>query len=106
MKTTVYALMAASLLIYAVPTPAEAGPMSSACLKSDRKAKSRKLCRCMQSVANKELSRRDQKLAASFFKDPQKAQDIRQSDKRSHEQFWKRYKAFGATFASSCGHLS
>lgn len=105
MKTLVYALIAASLLMYMAPTPAAAGPMSSACMKSDRKAKSRKLCRCMQSVANQELTRRDQKLAATFFKDPQKAQDIRQSDRSSHEQFWKRYKAFGATFAASCGHL-
>ena len=106
MKTLLYALMAASLLISTTPVPASAGPMSSACMKSDRKAKSRKLCRCMQSVANKELSRSDQKLAASFFKDPQKAQDIRQSDRTSHEKFWKRYKAFGVTFSKSCGHLS
>ncbi|WP_127114945.1 hypothetical protein [Shimia sediminis] len=106
MKTLVYALLAASLLISVDPAPAQAGPMSSACLKSDRKAKSRKLCRCMQSVANKELSRRDQKLAASFFSDPQKAQDIRQSDRASHEQFWKRYKTFGSKFAASCKNVS
>ena len=106
MKKLVYALIAASLVISTAPAPAVAGAMSSACLKSDRKAKSRKLCRCMQSVADQELSRRDQKLAASFFQDPHKAQEIRQSDRSSHEQFWKRYKAFGATFAASCGHLS
>lgn len=105
MKTVVYALIAASLVIFYDPTPTMAGPISNACMKSDRKAKSRKLCSCMQAVANQELSRRDQKLAASFFKDPQKAQDIRQSDKHSNEQFWKRYKKFGATFSRSCGHL-
>ena len=103
MKKLVYALIAASLVISTAPAPAVAGAMSSACLKSDRKAKSRKLCRCMQSVADQELSRRDQKLAASFFQDPHKAQEIRQSDRSSHEQFWKRYKAFGVAASKYCG---
>ncbi|WP_299351850.1 hypothetical protein [uncultured Shimia sp.] len=105
MKTVFCAILMAGLMVSIAPAPAAAGTMSNACMKSDRKAKSRKLCRCMQQVADRELSRRDQKLAASFFKDPQKAQDTRQSDKRSQEQFWKRYKAFGNTFAASCSHL-
>lgn len=105
MRTILSALCMASLLVSAVPAPAGAGTISNACMKSDRKAKSRKMCRCMQSVADQKLSRNDQKLAASFFKDPHKAQEIRQSDRRSDEKFWKRYKEFGATFAASCGHL-
>ena len=80
--------------------------MSNACMRSDRKARSRKMCNCLQQVANQDLSRRDQKLAASFFKDPHKAQEIRQSDRASHEKFWKKYKQFGGTFAASCGHLN
>lgn len=105
MRIILTALCMASLLIATVPAPTEASTMQNACMKSDRKAKSRKMCRCMQSVANQELSKSDQKLAASFFKEPHKAQEIRQSDRRSHEQFWERYKEFGAVFAATCGHL-
>ncbi|SHJ32114.1 hypothetical protein SAMN05444000_10764 [Shimia gijangensis] len=105
MKTIFSALLVAILLLHAAPAPAVAGTLSNACMKSDRKAKSRKLCRCLQNVANQNLSRRDQKLAASFFKDPHKAQEIRQSDNRSNEKFWKRYKEFGSVFAASCSHL-
>jgi len=105
MKTIFSTLLVAIFLIHAAPVSAVAGTMSNACMKSDRKAKSRKLCRCLQSVADQNLSRRDQKLAASFFKDPHKAQKTRQSDKHSNEQFWKRYKEFGSVFAASCGHI-
>ncbi len=105
MKTLFSALFLASFLMSATALPAEAGTMSRACMKSDRKAKSRNTCRCLQSVADAKLSRRDQAKAAKFFKDPQLAQSIRQSDKRSDELFWKRYKAFGVTFSASCKHL-
>jgi len=57
-------------------------------------------------VANSELSRTDQKLAAGFFKDPHKAQVMRQSDRRSHEKFWLRYKDYGQTAASVCSQRS
>ncbi|MDO6658904.1 hypothetical protein Q4550_23925, partial [Anaerobacillus sp. 1_MG-2023] len=62
-------------------------------------------CRCIQNVADQNLTRRDQKMAASFFSDPHKAQEIRQSDNRSHEDFWKRYSEFGGVVAASCSHL-
>lgn len=105
MKTFFSAVLVAVFLFNLSPLPVEAGTLSRACMTSDRKAKSRSLCRCLQDVADRNLSNRDQKLAASFFKDPHKAQEIRQSDKRSHEQFWKRYKEFGVTFSKTCGHL-
>lgn len=82
--------------------PSQAGVVSRACLKSDRQAKSVSLCRCIQDVADHTLSSRDQKLAASFFKDPHRAQEIRQSDRNTHEEFWQRYKAFGQVVAASC----
>ncbi|KNG95649.1 hypothetical protein ATO11_00650 [Pseudaestuariivita atlantica] len=85
-----------------VPQVAEAGLISRACLKADRKAASRSLCGCIQSVANKTLTRSDQKMAASFFKDPHKAQVIRQSDRVNHEKFWQKYKAFGKTAEAMC----
>lgn len=106
MKHVLVALLLAAVTLPAVPHMAEAGPMKRACLKSDRKAASRRMCRCMQQVADRELRSSDQKLAASFFKDPHKAQEIRQSDRLSHERFWKRYKEFSTTFAATCGHLN
>ena len=105
MKTLFSAFFLASFLLSATAVPAEAGTMSRACIKSDRKAKTRRLCSCMQSVADSKLSRREQARAAKFFKDPQLAQGIRQSDKSGDEKFWKRYKAFGKVFSASCKHL-
>ncbi|CUI67566.1 hypothetical protein [Cognatishimia activa] len=99
------ALLAMMILPFDV-SPADAGPISSACRKSDREAATRRMCNCLQSVANGELSRSDQKLAASFFKDPHKAQEIRQSDRRSHEKFWLRYKDYGQTAAALCSQHS
>lgn len=105
MKTIFSIVLVAALFVQMAPAPVIAGTMSNACMKSDRKAKSRKLCRCLQNVADQNLSRRDQKLAASFFKDPHRAQEIRQSDNRNNEKFWKRYKEFGAVFSASCGRF-
>ncbi len=85
------------------PLAAFAGPIESACLRSDRPAANRAICGCVQDAANLTLSNSDQKLAASFFKNPQKAQDIRQSDRSSHEAFWKRYREFGAAAETFCG---
>lgn len=78
------------------------GPISAACLRADRKAANRRLCGCIQGVANQRLSSGDQRMAARFFTDPHRAQEIRQSDNASHEAFWKRYKAFAARSESVC----
>ena len=79
-----------------------AGRIERACLQSDRPAASRALCGCIQDAADLTLTNSDQKLAAKFFRDPHKAQEIRQSDRRSHEKFWQRYKNFGATAQAFC----
>lgn len=83
-------------------TAASAGMIERACVKSERGAAKRSLCGCIQQVADATLSGNDQRLAAQFFKDPHMAQVIRQSDNVSHEVFWKRYKAFGATAQNYC----
>lgn len=83
-------------------TAAHAGPIQNACLSSDRAGANRALCSCIQSAADRTLTRRDQRLAASFFEDPHRAQEIRQSDRRSHETFWQRYRAFGETAEAFC----
>lgn len=84
---------------------AAAGPIERACLKADRKAASRPLCNCVQQVADLTLDNGDQRMAATFFKDPHRAQEIRQSDNSSHERFWKRYKAFGTSAETYCRAL-
>lgn len=106
MRNLIGSALLAALILPVVPAVVEAGPISSACIKSDRKAATRSLCNCLQSVANGELNRTDQRLAASFFKDPHKAQEIRQSDRRSHEKFWLRYKEYGQTAAALCDRHS
>ncbi|SMX29384.1 hypothetical protein TRP8649_03518 [Pelagimonas phthalicica] len=78
------------------------GPISQACLSADRKAANRRLCGCIQGVANNALSNSDQKLAATFFRTPHRAQEIRQSGNSRNEAFWKRYKAFAARADNTC----
>ncbi len=78
------------------------GPVSAACNRSPRKGANARLCGCAQAVANRRLNDGDQRLAATFFVDPQLAQDIRQSDRASHEAFWKRYKDFIAETERYC----
>lgn len=70
------------------------GPIYSACMSSDRKARSRSLCGCVQATADRTLSSSDQSIAVSFFKDPQRAQDIKMSKRPNHDRFWDRYKEF------------
>lgn len=103
MKTLMLiAALAAGTTTFAVST-AEAGTIERACMGSDRRAANRSLCGCIQQVADMTLDRRDQRLAARFFKDPHKSQEIRQSDNRSHEVFWKKYRQFGENAAAYCG---
>ena len=80
---------------------AQAGPIDRACNSSDRSVP-RALCGCIQQVADMSLSNADQRRAAGFFKDPDSAQKVRMSDRKSDEDFWKRYKAFVATAESLC----
>lgn len=96
------AVLLGAVTLSTVPTSVDAGLISRACLKADRKAATRSLCGCIQSVANQTLNKTDQRLAAKFFKDPHQAQVIRQSDRSSHETFWKKYKAFGQTAEAMC----
>jgi len=81
---------------------ASAGPIERACQQSDRGAGKRQLCGCIQQVADITLDRRDQKMAAKFFSEPARAQEIRQSDRDSDEVFWRKYRAFGTAAESYC----
>lgn len=78
------------------------GEMAKACMASGRSAANSALCSCVQRTADGTLTNRDQRMAASFFEDPQKAQDIRQSDNSNHEAFWLRYRDFTGQAERSC----
>ncbi|WP_372604258.1 hypothetical protein [Actibacterium sp.] len=95
-------LVIAAAILVAGASGAFAGVIESACLHTDRKAVSRQLCGCIQEAADLTLDRSDQKIAASFFKDPHKAQETRQSNRRSDEAFWQRYQQFGSTAEAFC----
>lgn len=82
--------------------PVRAGAIEQACKSSDRRAASPSLCRCIQSVAERRLTTREQREVSQWFRDPQMAQDVRQSSKRADERLWDRYKRFGEDAAKIC----
>ena len=94
-----------SAAVYHSAARFSSGPISQACLQAGRKAANRQLCGCVQHVADRSLSGGDQRLAASFFADPHRAQEVRQSDGARNEAFWQRYKAFAATAEQTCKGL-
>ena len=81
---------------------AVAGPVETACNRSDRGAASRSLCNCIGHVADQTLRGADQRRAAAFFRDPEKAHKAWMSKRDSDDAFWERYKAFGAQAEASC----
>lgn len=89
-------------LSFSLAGVASAGTIKQACLDSGRSAANTALCGCIQTVADRTLSRSEQRKAARFFEDPHQAQVVRQSDRASDERFWTRYKAFGASAQSMC----
>ena len=90
-------------LLFAVMTSgALAGPIERACNKSDRDAANRSVCSCIQQVADQSLSSGDQRRAAGFFNNPDKAQDVRLSDSSRDDEFWARYTEFGAQAEAFC----
>ena len=79
------------------------GEIGRACMAGGRSAANPDLCSCVQGVANQSLGASDQRRAASFFADPQSAQQIRQSDRPGDEAFWDRYRAFADRAEAICG---
>jgi hypothetical protein len=79
-----------------------AGPIERACNGSDRDAANRSVCACIQSVADQSLSSTDQRRAAKFFSDPDRAQETRVSDTSRDEAFWQRYVTFGQQAEAYC----
>ncbi len=82
--------------------PLSSGPISQACLASDRKARSRELCGCIQAVADQTLSGAQQRRAVAFYTDPHLAQQVRQSDSSTDERFWEAYAAYAERAQNTC----
>jgi len=95
-------IVLATLVAAVLPVMAAAGPIESACNRSDRQAANRSLCDCIGQVADMTLRGGDQKRVASFFKDPEKAQDVKMSKRDSDDAFWERYQAFTAQAEAYC----
>lgn len=79
------------------------GPISSACMASDRKARSPGLCGCIQRAADVKLSKSDQRRAVSFYDDPHQAQVVRQSSRTADETFWRSYREYVTYAEATCG---
>ncbi|MFN4101029.1 MAG: hypothetical protein ACK4GT_14765 [Pararhodobacter sp.] len=85
------------------PVAAFAGPVESACNSSGRPNANRQLCRCIDAAAGQTLTRSEQRRAARFFRNPDEAQEVRMSPTQRDNEFWARYRAFGARAEALCG---
>jgi len=100
MRTAIFS----SLVLVTMAGSAPASDLiRKACLKSARPAVTARLCTCIQRVADQRLERGEQRLAASFFLNPQKAQRIRQSANARNAVFWQRYRQWGDAAEKACG---
>lgn len=102
MTNSTFLATAIALVLTASASMSEAGPIERACLSSDRAAANRALCGCIQQVADMTLQGSDQRRAAAFFKDPEKAHATWMSQSASDDAFWDRYKNFGSTAEAYC----
>ncbi len=92
----------AGLVLAASAGAVHAGPIETACMRSGRPGADSGLCGCIQNVADNTLDRRDQRRAVEFFSDPHKAQEVRTSTSQSDNEFWARYRNFGAQAEAYC----
>ncbi|MGR3542306.1 MAG: hypothetical protein ACU0BS_12895 [Hasllibacter sp.] len=83
--------------------PSASGPISRACLASDRRGANPVLCGCIQAVADRSLSGGQQRRGARWFSDPHEAQETRQSDRARDEVLWTAWKAFAENAERTCG---
>ena len=86
-----------------VSKPFATGPIHSACMSSDRKARSRTLCGCIQAVADQRLTGAQQTRAVGFYRDPHSAQVVRTSDRPADERFWETYSNYAQAAKRTCG---
>ncbi|QPM92113.1 hypothetical protein PSAL_033760 [Pseudooceanicola algae] len=94
--------VAATCLTFAGAFPAQAGPVSQACLGSSKGAGQTRLCGCIQQVADMTMNRSDQRLAAKIFQEPDRAQEVKMSKRPRDDAFWERYTSFGNAAQAMC----
>ncbi|MGR3759926.1 hypothetical protein ACUXV3_07295 [Roseobacteraceae bacterium NS-SX3] len=102
MKNLLTAILCAGTLVALAPQAADAGAIERACRQSDRGAARPAVCRCLQQVADRRLTRSERKTVSKWFRDPHQAQVVRQSSRGRDARLWQRYKAFGETAARAC----
>ncbi len=102
MKQRLLRAAIAALCMTMTGEAAVAGPISSACNQSSRSTATATLCSCIQAVADQTLRGADQKRAAGFFRNPDKAQEAFLSKKRVDDAFWERYSVFGQQAETVC----
>ena len=102
MTRAVLAAGFAALALSFMATAASAGPIQSACMQAGRNGASAGLCSCIQQVADVTLGNADQRRAAAFFRDPEKAQQVHMSKTRNDDDFWNRYTIFGQQAEMAC----
>ncbi|MBW7921410.1 MAG: arginine transporter [Rubellimicrobium sp.] len=95
-------ILAATLALAACGGGRVTGDVSKACMSGGRQAANASLCSCVQQAANQTLTAAEQRRAATFFADPQRAQDTRQSGNSSDRAFWTRYRAFSSLAETMC----
>jgi hypothetical protein len=82
--------------------PFAQGPIQAACEVQGREAASTVLCGCIQAVADQSLLEPQQRRGVKYFKDPAALQEVRQSDSRANEKFWRAWKEFGVQAEDIC----
>ncbi len=91
-----------TLALTVMASAAGAGPIETACNRSDRKAANTAVCSCIQQVADSTLRAADQRRAAKFFNNPDKAHKVWMSKSNGDDAFWDRYKNFGQMAQAYC----
>lgn len=100
-KILILAALGAATMSF-TPAALEARSIETACNRSDRVAANRRVCACVQQVANQHLTRGDQRQAARFFSDPDRAQAVRVSRSDRDRAFWQRYRSFADAAEARC----
>lgn len=102
MRIPIVAAVLTAIALTAIPVAAEASRIENACVRSDRAAATRARCACVQRVANQHLTRADQRQASRFFRDPDRAHQVRFSRDERDRAFWQRYRAFADAAETLC----
>ncbi len=90
------------LAAFSMPHFASADIVKRACLSSSAKTKSVRLCGCLQVAADATLNGAEQRKTAELISDPDLSQDVKASDSRRNERFWKRYTTFSQVAQKYC----